>query len=163
MMWVFYIFTLASVPTHPPPPLKKIYSASYSEYMTAFHRTVNRFCSILASVNLLQSLGAPSIATVFFRMLFLLLFLTHYMFRPLRAIFKWNICYLNPRSHLCWMLIYLQELSDPTLYPNKKLLFIKENCYHVELCSRRSNFSGWNGCNASCLMKTFIFKKCTVV
>jgi hypothetical protein len=37
-----------------------------------------------------QSFGGPSITTVFFKC-FLLLLDTHYMFRPLRAIFRWNI------------------------------------------------------------------------
>jgi hypothetical protein len=35
-------------------------------------------------------LGAPSITTVFFEC-FLLLLHTHFMLRPLRAIFRWNI------------------------------------------------------------------------
>jgi hypothetical protein len=39
---------------------------------------------------LLQPFWGPSITTAFFEC-FLLLFHTHYMFRPLRAIFRWNI------------------------------------------------------------------------
>jgi hypothetical protein len=44
-------------------------------------------CILLRLV--LEFLGAPSIATVFFRT-FLLLH-THYTFLPIRAIIKWNI------------------------------------------------------------------------
>jgi hypothetical protein len=49
------------------------------------------FHSVKCNLILFQIFGAPSIGTVFFRMLFLLLlFHTHYMFRPLRAIFRQN-------------------------------------------------------------------------
>jgi hypothetical protein len=44
----------------------------------------------VASVTIIL-LGALSVATVFFRMVFLLILHTHYMFRPLRDIFRWNI------------------------------------------------------------------------
>jgi hypothetical protein len=52
-------------------------------------------------VNFTSKTKVPSIATVFFWM-FLLLFHTHYMFRPLRAIFKWNIYLSILRSYFCY-------------------------------------------------------------
>lgn len=64
----------------------------------------------------------------------------------------------------CLLLIYLQELSDPKMYPINKLISMEENRCRLDLYICRRNIFGWNGFNIFCLMKTFIFLiKCTVV